>query len=44
MLAFFGVGAYGLSALINAICMRKPHVGNILLSVAAVTLWFGLFG
>lgn len=44
MLAFFGVGAYGLSAVINALCMQKPHVGNILLSIAALTLWFGLYG
>lgn len=44
MLAYFGVGAYGTSAVINALCMQKPHVGNILLSVAALTLWFGLYG
>lgn len=44
MLAYFGVGAYGMSAAINALCMRKPHIGNILLSVAALTLWFGLYG
>ncbi|MEQ1493851.1 MAG: hypothetical protein ABL871_03310 [Terricaulis sp.] len=44
VLVFFGVGAYGLSAAINAFCMQKPHVGNILLGVAALTLWFGLYG
>ena len=44
ILAFFGVGAYGMSAVINALCMQKPHVGNVLLSVAALTLWFGLYG
>ncbi|MEQ1491568.1 MAG: hypothetical protein ABL932_13570 [Terricaulis sp.] len=44
MLAYFGVGTYAVSAALNALCMQKPHVGNILLSVAALTLWFGLYG
>ncbi len=44
VLAFFGVGAYGTAAVINALCMQKPHVGNILLSIAALALWFGLYG
>lgn len=44
MLAYFGVGIYGLAAVINALCMQKPHVGNILLSIAALSLWFGLYG
>lgn len=43
LLAYFGVGAYGLAAAINALCMQKPHVGNILLSIAALTLWYGLY-
>lgn len=44
LLAYFGVSTYALSAVINALCMRKPHVGNILLSVATIALWFGLYG
>lgn len=44
VLAYFGVGIYGTAAVINALCMQKPHVGNILLSIAALALWFGLYG
>ena len=44
LLAYFGVGTYAVSAALNALCMQKLHVGNILLSVAALTLWFGLYG
>lgn len=44
LLAYFGTGAYGVAAIVNALCMQKLHVGNILLSIAALTLWFGLYG
>lgn len=37
----FGVGIYASSALVNVLALRTPHIGNILLSIAAVTLWFG---
>jgi hypothetical protein len=44
LLAFFGVGIYAAAAFFNALSVRGPHVGNILLSIAALTLWFGLYG
>jgi hypothetical protein len=44
LLAYFGVGIYAMSAFFNALGMRRPHIGNILLGIAALTLWFGLYG
>ena len=44
VLAYFGVVIYALSAAINLACIQRPHVGNILLGIAALTLWFGLYG
>lgn len=44
LLLYFGVGIYMTGAAFNAWCMRGPHVGNILLSIAAATLWFGAQG
>jgi hypothetical protein len=43
-LAYFGVGIYAAAAFFNALGLRRPHVGNILLSIAALTLWFGIYG
>ena len=42
LLAYFGIGIYMTGAVFNAWCMRGPHVGNILLTIAAIALWFGL--
>lgn len=42
MLAYFGVGIYAVSAALNALGLRQPHIGNVLLGTAAITLWFGL--
>jgi hypothetical protein len=44
LLAYFGVGIYAAAAFFNALGLRRPHVGNILLSIAALTLWFGIYG
>jgi hypothetical protein len=44
LLAFLGVGIYATSAFFNALALRGPHVGNIILGIAALTLWFGLYG
>lgn len=42
LLAYFGIGIYMTGAVFNFWCMRGPHVGNILLTIGAITLWFGL--
>ena len=44
LLVYFGVGIYATAALYNALGLRRPHVGNILLTIAALTLWFGIYG
>lgn len=44
LLLYFGIGIYMTGALFNALAMRGPHVGNILLTIAAAALWFGLTG
>ena len=44
LLLYFGVGIYMTGALFNALAMRGPHLGNILLTVAALTLWLGVNG
>lgn len=44
LLAFFGVGTYATAAFFNALGLRTPHVGNVLLAIAAISLWFGLYG
>lgn len=44
LLLYFGVGVYMTGAALNAWCMRGPHVGNLMLTVAALTLWFGVRG
>lgn len=42
LLLYFGLGTYLPAAIWNAIAFRGPHVGNILLSIAALSLWFGM--
>ena len=44
LLFYFGVGIYMPAALWNAIAFRGPHIGNILLTIATLTLWFGVNG
>lgn len=44
LLAYFGVGIYATASLLNALGLRRPHVGNIALAIAALTLWFGIYG
>lgn len=44
LLLYFGIGIYMTGAFFNALAMRGPHVGNILLSIASLTLWFGVNG
>lgn len=44
LLLYFGIGIYMPAALWNAIAFRGPHVGNILLTIATLTLWFGVHG
>jgi len=44
LLVYFGVGIYMPAALWNAIAFRGPHIGNILLTIASLTLWFGVNG
>ncbi|MEZ6022939.1 MAG: hypothetical protein R3C16_05900 [Hyphomonadaceae bacterium] len=44
LLLVFGVGTYLTGAFFNALAMRGPHVGNILLTLAALALWFGASG
>jgi hypothetical protein len=44
LLLYFGVAIYMSAALWNLIAFRGPHVGNILLTVATLTLWFGING
>lgn len=44
LLLYFGIGIYMPAALWNAIAFRGPHVGNILLTIASLTLWFGMNG
>ncbi len=43
LLVYFGVGIYMTGAVFNAWAMRGPHVGNILLTLASLTLWFGVY-
>lgn len=40
-LVAIGVGVYATGALANLWAMRGPHVGNIVLALAAITLWLG---
>lgn len=42
LLVYFGVGIYMTGAVLNAWAMRGPHVGNILLTLASLALWFGV--
>ncbi len=44
LLLYFGVGIYMTGAVFNAWAMRGPHVGNILLTLASLALWFGVSG
>ncbi len=44
LLLYFGVGIYMTGAAFNAWAMRGPHVGNILLTLGSLTLWFGVNG
>lgn len=44
LLVYFGIGIYMPAALWNAIAFRGPHIGNILLTIASLTLWFGVNG
>ena len=44
LLVYFGVGIYMTGAVLNAWAMRGPHVGNILLTLASLALWFGVNG
>jgi hypothetical protein len=44
LLLYFGIGIYMPAALWNAIAFRGPHVGNILLTIASLALWFGVNG
>lgn len=41
LLVYFGVGVYMTGVVFNAWAMRGPHVGNILLTLASLALWFG---
>lgn len=42
LLLFLGIGIYATAALLNTYALRAPSPGNILLSIAIVTLWFGV--
>lgn len=42
LLVYFGVGIYMTAAFFNALALRSPQPGNILLSLAALALWFGV--
>lgn len=44
LLLYFGLGIYVPAVLWNAIAFRGPHVGNILLTIASLALWFGVNG
>jgi hypothetical protein len=44
LLLYFGIGIYMTGAVLNAWAMRGPHVGNILLTLASLALWFGVNG
>lgn len=44
LLVYFGAGIYMTGAVFNAWAMRGPHVGNILLTLASLALWFGVNG
>lgn len=44
LLLYFGIGIYMTGAVLNAWAMRGPHVGNILLTLASLALWFGVKG
>ena len=44
LLLFLGVGVYMTGAVFNAWAMRGPHVGNILLTLASLALWFAITG
>jgi hypothetical protein len=42
LLLAFGGGIYMPAALWNAIAFRRPHIGNVLLTLATLGLWFGV--
>ncbi len=42
LLLYFGIGIYMTAALWNALAFRGPHIGNILLTIASLALWFGV--
>ena len=44
LFAYFGAGIYLTGALANLWAMRRPHVGNILLAIAALGLIAGVAG
>lgn len=44
LLVYFGVGIYMTGAVFNAWAIRGPHLGNIVLTLASLTLWFGAHG
>jgi len=44
LLLYFGIGVYLTGAFFNLVAMRRPHIGNILLTLAALSLWFGVNG
>lgn len=44
LLVYFGAGVYMTAAFFNALALRSPQPGNILLPLAALALWFGVYG
>lgn len=44
LLVYVGVGVYMTAAFFNALALRRPQPGNILLPLAALALWFGVYG
>lgn len=44
LLVYFGAGVYLTGAFFNALALRSPQPGNTLLPLAAITLWFGVYG
>jgi len=44
LLVYIGVGVYLTAAFFNALALRSPQPGNILLTLAAAALWFGVYG
>lgn len=41
LLLYFATGIYMPAALWNALAFRGPHLGNVLLTTATITLWLG---